>query len=395
MEVIGKFILNLIADSIASLIHDIFVALLTVIMDFVSKMIVSLWDDSVVSAIVSCSSWIAMGVFAVGCILMLYDILEARSEEKAVYMSAVTKNFVSGLAFALFGPKLVHVMTKAILSLIQLLKLSDSVTNFEGTEYANSLTNLWLSPDLVVGSSLLESVICFFIVVIGSGVFIYKITLRFVQFITLIAMVPLYETNIARNAQNYKALPDEQREPGGPKARFQDNISALRLLQHLETTGMQATPEQQQLLARYVGWGGLADAFDARKGNWHKEYQELKELLPEAEYEAARASTLTSYYTSPEIVRAMYSTLERFGLQGGNILEPSMGVGAFFANRPASFNESAHLFGVEIDPVTGRIAKQLYPKANIQICGYEKATLPDSYFDVVIGNVPFLSLIHI
>ena len=198
-----------------------------------------------------------------------------------------------------------------------------------------------------------------------------------------------YKANIARNAQNYKALPDEQREPGGPKARFQDNISALRLLQHLETTGMQATPEQQQLLARYVGWGGLADAFDARKDNWHKEYQELKELLPEAEYEAARASTLTSYYTSPEIVRAMYSTLERFGLQGGNILEPSMGVGAFFANRPASFNESAHLFGVEIDPVTGRIAKQLYPKANIQICGYEKATLPDSYFDVVIGNVPF------
>lgn len=198
-----------------------------------------------------------------------------------------------------------------------------------------------------------------------------------------------YKANIARNAQNYKALPDEQTEPGGPKARFQDNINALRLLQHLETTGMQATPEQQQLLARYVGWGGLADAFDARKGNWHKEYQELKELLPEAEYEAARASTLTSYYTSPEIVRAMYSTLERFGLQGGNILEPSMGVGAFFANRPASFDESAHLFGVEIDPVTGRIAKQLYPKANIQICGYEKATLPDSYFDVVIGNVPF------
>ena len=168
-----------------------------------------------------------------------------------------------------------------------------------------------------------------------------------------------YKANIARNAQNYKALPDEQTEPGGPKARFQDNINALRLLQHLETTGMQATPEQQQLLARYVGWGGLADAFDARKDNWHKEYQELKELLPEAEYEAARASTLTSYYTSPEIVRAMYSTLERFGLQGGNILEPSMGVGAFFANRPASFDESANLFGVELDPVTGRIAKQL------------------------------------
>ena len=197
-----------------------------------------------------------------------------------------------------------------------------------------------------------------------------------------------YKAGIARDAKNFTAL-DEQGAPGGAKARFQDNINALRLLQHLETTGMQATPEQQQLLARYVGWGGLADAFDARKDNWHKEYQELKELLPEAEYEAARASTLTSYYTSPEIVRAMYGTLERFGLQGGNILEPSMGVGAFFANRPASFDESANLFGVELDPVTGRIAKQLYPKANIQICGYEKAVLPDSYFDAVIGNVPF------
>lgn len=197
-----------------------------------------------------------------------------------------------------------------------------------------------------------------------------------------------YKAGIARDAKNFTAL-HEQGSPGGAKARFQDNINALRLLQHLETTGMQATPEQQQLLARYVGWGGLADAFDARKDNWHKEYQELKELLPEAEYEAARASTLTSYYTSPEIVCAMYSTLERFGLQGGNILEPSMGVGAFFANRPASFDESAHLFGVEIDPITGRIAKQLYPKADIQICGYEKAALPDSYFDVVIGNVPF------
>lgn len=197
-----------------------------------------------------------------------------------------------------------------------------------------------------------------------------------------------YKAGIARDAKNFTA-PDEQAAPGGPKARFQDNINALRLLQHLEATGLQATPEQQQLLARYVGWGGLADAFDERKDNWRKEYQELRDLLPEAEYEAARSSTLTSYYTSPEIIRAMYNTLERFGLQGGNILEPSMGVGAFFANRPASFDESANLFGVELDPVTGRIAKQLYPKANIQICGYEKAALPDSYFDIVIGNVPF------
>ena len=198
-----------------------------------------------------------------------------------------------------------------------------------------------------------------------------------------------YKAGIARDAKNFTALDEQAAAPGGPKARFQDNINALRLLQHLEANGLQATPEQQQLLARYVGWGGLAEVFDARKDSWSKEYQELKKLLPEAEYEAARASTLTSYYTSPEIIRAMYSTLERFGLQGGNILEPSMGVGAFFANRPASFDESANLFGVELDPVTGRIAKQLYPKANIQICGYEKAVLPDSYFDAVIGNVPF------
>ena len=200
MEAIGNFILNLIANGISTLIHDVFVALLTVIMDFVSKMIVSLWDDSIISAIVSCSSWIATGVFAVGCLLMLYDILEARSEEKTVYMSSVTKNFVAGLAFALFGAKLVHVMTKAILSLIQLLRLSDAITNFEGTEFAANLIKLWITP-VTISSTLLESAVCFFIVVIGSGVFIYKITLRFVQFITLIAMVPLYETSILRGDQ--------------------------------------------------------------------------------------------------------------------------------------------------------------------------------------------------
>lgn len=199
-----------------------------------------------------------------------------------------------------------------------------------------------------------------------------------------------YKANIRRKAKNYTAAPDERREPLGPKARFRDNINALQLLKHLDETGQQATPEQQQLLARYVGWGGLADAFDASKDSWHTEYQELKSLLSEPEYEAARASTLTSYYTPPEIVRAMYQTLERFGLNGGNVLEPSMGVGAFFANRPASFDKNQiNLFGVELDPVTGRIAKQLFPNANIQICGYEKALLPDNHFDVVVGNIPF------
>lgn len=192
-----------------------------------------------------------------------------------------------------------------------------------------------------------------------------------------------------KNAVNYSSTGD--RDPsGGPKARFQDNIAALRLLQYLDADGQQAIPEQQQVLARYVGWGGLSDAFDGKKAEWAGEYKTLKELLPVQEYEAARASTLTSFYTPPEIIRTMYETLERFGLKGGNILEPSMGVGAFFANRPASFDTNGTmLYGVELDPVTGRIAQQLFPKANIQITGYEKASLPDSFFDAVVGNVPF------
>lgn len=192
-----------------------------------------------------------------------------------------------------------------------------------------------------------------------------------------------------KNAVNYSSTGDTI-PSGGPKARFQDNVAALRLLQYLDVGGQQASPEQQQVLARYVGWGGLPDAFDSKKAEWAEEYKTLKELLPAQEYEAARASTLTSYYTPPEIIRPMYETLERFGLKGGNILEPSMGVGAFFANRPASFGaNSTMLYGVELDPVTGRIAQQLFPKANIQITGYEKASLPDSFFDAVVGNVPF------
>lgn len=192
-----------------------------------------------------------------------------------------------------------------------------------------------------------------------------------------------------KNAVNYSSTGD--RDPsGGPKARFQDNVAALRLLQYLDAGGQQASPEQQQVLARYVGWGGLSDAFDGKKAEWAGKYKTLKELLPAQEYEAARTSTLTSYYSPPEIIRTMYETLERFGLKGGNILEPSMGVGAFFANRPASFDTNGTmLYGVELDPVTGRIAQQLFPKANIQITGYEKASLPDSFFDAVVGNVPF------
>lgn len=200
MQVIGKFILDLMSKSIANVINQFFVALLTAVMSFVSKVIVALWNDSVIDDIASCTSWVSMGVFAVGCILMLYDVLEARSEEKTVYMSAVTKNFVSGLAFALFGPKMVHVMTKSILSLINLLKLNAAVTDFEETAFGKSLLNL-ISPGIEISSTVVESILCLVIVLVGSGVFIYKVTLRFVQFITVIAMVPLYETSVLRGDQ--------------------------------------------------------------------------------------------------------------------------------------------------------------------------------------------------
>lgn len=198
MEVIGKFILDLIGQTLGDFIHSLFVGLLTAIMGFVGKMIVGLWDDGVIDAIVNCASAIATGVFAVGCLLMLYDILEARSEEKTVYMSAVTKNFVTGLAFAMFGPRLVHVMTKAILSLISLLKISDAVTGFDDT--ANALGSA-IDPATADIAGLLWGLIIILIVIIGSGVFIYKGTLRFVQFITVIVMVPLYETSVLRGDQ--------------------------------------------------------------------------------------------------------------------------------------------------------------------------------------------------
>ncbi len=151
-----------------------------------------------------------------------------------------------------------------------------------------------------------------------------------------------------------------------------------------------ATAEEQGILARYVGWGGLADAFDGEKTEWAQEYAQLKSLLDESEYMAARASTLTAFYTPPTVIRAMYSALERWGVTGGNILEPSMGVGAFFGCRPEQFDTNpTGLYGVELDHISARIAKQLYQSAHIYACGYEKTALPDSFFDCAVGNVPF------
>ena len=188
------------------------------------------------------------------------------------------------------------------------------------------------------------------------------------------------------DARNFR-ITDSDLGAGGAKTKYQANISAIRLLKQLEAEGLQASPDQQEVLSRYVGWGGLADAFDPDKENWRAEYAELKELLTPEEYEAARASTLNAHYTSPTVIHAMYEALENMGFESGNILEPSMGVGNFFGCLPESMQNS-RLYGVELDSITGRIAKQLYPKADITVAGFETTDRRD-FYDVAIGNVPF------
>ena len=190
-----------------------------------------------------------------------------------------------------------------------------------------------------------------------------------------------------RNAQNFRITDDHLGE-GGPRLKYQANIAAIRLLKELEAAGQQASPEQQEVLSRYVGWGGVPEAFDPSKTAWAKEYAELKELLTPEEYEAARASTLNAHYTSPMVIRAIYEAVEQMGFHSGNILEPSCGVGNFFGMLPESMGESK-LYGVELDSITGRIARQLYPNARIEVNGFEKTQYPDGVFDLAIGNVPF------
>ena len=195
-----------------------------------------------------------------------------------------------------------------------------------------------------------------------------------------------YKANLRRNAQNFR-ITDEHLGEGGPKAKFLANINAIRLLKELEAAGQQASPEQQEVLSRYVGWGGLADAFDPEKPAWASEYAQLKELLTQEEYAAARSSTLNAHYTSPTVIQAIYEAVGRMGFETGNILEPSMGVGNFFGMLPEEMRNS-RLYGVELDPVSGRIAKQLYPKADITVGGFETTDRRD-FFDLAIGNVPF------
>ena len=183
-------------------------------------------------------------------------------------------------------------------------------------------------------------------------------------------------------------IQDNDLGAGGPKAKYKANMEAIHLLQTLEKEERLATPEEQEILSRYVGWGGIPQAFEENNSSWANEYLELKNTLSPEEYSAARASTLNAFYTSPTVIRSMYEVLENMGLKQGNILEPSCGVGNFMGLIPESMGK-ANMYGVELDPVSGRIAKQLYQKNKIAVQGFEETSYPDSFFDCVIGNVPF------
>ena len=183
-------------------------------------------------------------------------------------------------------------------------------------------------------------------------------------------------------------IQDNDLGAGGPKAKYKTNMEAIHLLQTLEKEERLATPEEQEILSRYVGWGGIPQAFEESNSSWANEYLELKNTLSSEEYSAARASTLNAFYTSPTVIRSMYEVLENMGLKQGNILEPSCGVGNFMGLIPESMGK-ANMYGVELDPVSGRIAKQLYQKNKIAVQGFEETSYPDSFFDCVIGNVPF------
>lgn len=193
---------------------------------------------------------------------------------------------------------------------------------------------------------------------------------------------------------NYTVTKDSLGD-GGVKTKYKNNVEAIKLLKQLEAEGRQATPAEQEVLANYVGWGGLSPVFninyngEAIDSAWTKEAKELKELLTDEEYKAARASTTTAFYTPVSVIKKIYGALERLGFKGGKILEPSMGTGNFFGVMPESMRSKSSLNGVELDPLTGRIAKQLYQKANVEITGFEKAKFPDNYFDLAISNVPF------
>ncbi len=201
-------------------------------------------------------------------------------------------------------------------------------------------------------------------------------------------VAPAEKTQIAEPPQNYR-FPENFSYSKGAKAKYEDNIAAIKVLQTVERERRAATPQEQEVLARYSGWGGISDAFDESRDNWHREYVELKTLLSQSEYKAARASTRTAFYTDPYIINSIYEGLERFGFKGGYILDPAMGTGNFFGNMPREMADNSRLFGVELDSLTSRIAKLLYPAAKIQNKGFEYTKFGNGEFDVVVGNVPF------
>lgn len=197
----------------------------------------------------------------------------------------------------------------------------------------------------------------------------------------------LFDTERSEQSLNY-VIDIHNQETGGGKTRYQWNVEAVKTLKQLESEGRNATPEEQEILARYAGWGGTSQAFDEKNESWRKEYAELKTLLTPEEYREARATVNTAFYTPPAVAAAVGEALVQFGFQGGNVLEPSMGTGHFFGTMPEQMRGS-RLFGVEKDGISGRIAKLLYPQAEIQIKGFEETDFPDNFFDVVVGNVPF------
>ena len=186
--------------------------------------------------------------------------------------------------------------------------------------------------------------------------------------------------------RNFRITDDHLGE-GGSKAKFRANLDAIETLKAIEAEGRSATPEEQETLSRYVGWGGLADAFDANKAAWTQEYKALQAALTPEEYAAARSSTLNAHYTSPTVIRAIYEVVNRLGFQSGNILEPACGVGNFFGMLPEEMRNS-RLYGVELDSISGRIAQQLYPEADITVAGFETTNRRD-FYDLAVGNVPF------
>ena len=199
--------------------------------------------------------------------------------------------------------------------------------------------------------------------------------------------VVFQELRTGPERRNFR-ITDDDLGVGGQKTKYQNNVAAIRALKQIEAEGRLATPEEQETLSRYVGWGSMAQAFDPDNEKWSKEYAELKELLTPKEYESARSTVLNAHYTNPMVIKAMYQTVERMGLQPGNILEPSCGIGNFFGLLPEGMQD-AKLYGVELDSLTGRIAKQLYQKAGITADGFENTDYPDDFFDLAMGNVPF------